>query len=70
MAIQNKSVRIISVGFILGLLIAGGVYLLFLRDRETSVIEYNVFPVIGENEDNTIYSCRTIQYVRPGRNAV
>jgi len=54
MTIQNKSVRIISVRFILGLLIAGAVYLLFLRDRETSVIEYNVFPVIGENEDNTI----------------
>lgn len=54
MAIQNKSVCTISAGFILGLLIAGGVYWLFLQDRETSEIEYHVYPVIGEDKENTI----------------
>ena len=54
MEIQRKSVLFVSIGFILGMLIAIGVFWLFIQDREASVVEYNVFPVIGENKDNTI----------------
>ena len=52
--IQNTSFLKAITGFLLGLLIAGGVYWFFLQDRETELIEYNMYPVIGKNEDNTI----------------
>jgi hypothetical protein len=54
MVIQRKSMLIASVGFILGVVIGIGGYLLFLDEHSTSIKEYDMFPVIDSNRDNTI----------------
>ena len=54
MVIQRKSVLIVSTGFILGMLIGVGGYLVFFPGHKTSVIEHDVFPIIDSNIENTI----------------
>jgi hypothetical protein len=54
MVIQRKSMLIASVGFILGVVIGSGGYLLFLDEHTTSVKEHDIFPVIDYSREYTI----------------
>jgi hypothetical protein len=54
MAIKRGPLLIALAGFILGLLIGVGIFIVFLPEPEISEIEHNVFPVIDANIENTI----------------